>query len=496
MTKTEINWRQYLSKESRKRETSDMNQLIVSASKPGTISLGGGLPHPLNFPFRSLSFEYLSLDSDFKKNKSLVISNQSDLTSTMQYADNQGLTCFYDLVKNFNRSFNKPNYDTESWDVTISAGTTQALEASFRMLCNPGDFVLFEELCYACAKECAEPMGLVPYPVKIDNEGIIPENLDSLLTNWKYSYFGGEKPKVIYVVPTGQNPTGVSMSKERRIEFMKIAAKHDLIVIEDDPYYWIQLSDTKPTTESYFNQMKKYPTLLSLDKDGRVIRLDSVSKLLAPGSRLGWITSNSTFIRQLSLHNEVNIQTASGFSQMLVFQLLKQWELESKTQNNNDNSNPFSISSASESGFITWLRHLSWQYSARYHTLSKYFEQYIPKDLCYWSPVHHGMFLWLNININKFQKPLKYNNKSNHKKWCKILEQKLYSKIISNGLVLSRGIWFQVKNPIDDDSDDSIAFRVTFASADVDQMELAAKTLGKSLENVKIELESEVENED
>jgi len=101
------------------------------------------------------------------------------------------------------------------------------------------------------------------------------------------------KPKFIYVNPTGANPTGVVLPESRRKEIYELVTEHDMLILEDDPYYFLHFGDIRP------------PSFLSMDTEGRVIRFDSFSKVLSSGLRLGFVTGPAPLIERINLHMQV-----------------------------------------------------------------------------------------------------------------------------------------------------------------------------------------------
>jgi aromatic amino acid aminotransferase I len=172
------------------------------------------------------------------------------------------------------------------------------LEQAFRIFCNRGDYILSEEYTFASAVETATPLGIRVLGIKIDDQGLLPESLDEILTNWDVEARGAQKPFILYTVPSGQNPTGATQTAQRRREIYKVSQKHDLYIFEDEPYYFLQMQpytgrdspDPPPpaSVEAFLDSL--VPTYVSLDVDGRVMRMDSFSKVIAPGTRVGWIT--------------------------------------------------------------------------------------------------------------------------------------------------------------------------------------------------------------
>ena len=197
--------------------------------------------------------------------------------------------------------------------------------------------------------ENARSMGLGLVPVKLDSQGPIPSALDHMLDEWNEDAHG-PKPRVFYTVTTGQNPTGTTASLERLKDLYAIAQKHDLILIADDPYFFLQLGDykgrssslklrrspssfeelhiagnpPKKNAHSSLEQLAKTlsPTLLSIDTDGRVAQCDSFSKIVFPNARLGWVTLNPLFKERYERLSEVTTQMGTGPNQAFFAQLL------------------------------------------------------------------------------------------------------------------------------------------------------------------------------
>lgn len=131
--------------------------------------------------------------------------------------------------------------------------------------------------------------------VELDSHGVIPSKLREQLDSWPADR---RKPKVLYTVPVGGNPTGVSQTLERKKEIYRIAQDHNLLILEDDPYFYLQYGD-------------KIPSYLSMDVDGRVLRFDSFSKILSSGLRVGWATGPPELINVMNLVTQVRLEEAT-----------------------------------------------------------------------------------------------------------------------------------------------------------------------------------------
>ncbi|CAJ0937456.1 unnamed protein product [Ranitomeya imitator] len=189
----------------------------------------------------------------------------------------------------------------------------------FEMLVNPGDNVLIDTPTYSGTLAAVKPLGCNLIGVPTDQHGIIPQALKDILSRWQpQDVIIPEKksPKILYTIPNGGNPTGASLTRDRKIEVYKIAQEYDLIIVEDDPYYFLQFN--KPWA----------PSFLSMDIDGRVIRADSMSKILSSGLRIGYLTGPKPLIDQIVLHMQASTLHTSAFTQVMVVQLLQKWGVD------------------------------------------------------------------------------------------------------------------------------------------------------------------------
>lgn len=186
----------------------------------------------------------------------------------------------------------------QDWHCTLTIGSTSALDIALSMFTGRGEYILAEEYTYPAVIESTNPLGIKCVGIKMDAEGLLPSHMDDLLTNWNPSTRAGvPKPWLLYTVPSGQNPTGATQGEQRRREIYRVAHKHDVFILEDDPYYFLQMqtytgpSTTSPPPPSSHDEFLQglFPSFLSMDIDGRVMRMDSFSKVLAPGTRVGYL---------------------------------------------------------------------------------------------------------------------------------------------------------------------------------------------------------------
>jgi aromatic amino acid aminotransferase I len=430
--------------------------------KGDLISLGGGLPDPCYFPFNTLSTTIPKAGHWHSTQETEVtIPRHStkvtlDLARALQYTQGTGQAAMLKFAREHTEMVHHPPY--ADWQCLMTAGNTNAIDTCLRLFMNRGDALLIEEYSFPSVLECARPQGIHPVPCKLDAFGIIPEALDAQLDAWN-AEAQGKKPHVLYIIPTGQNPTGSTLSADRRRDLYKVAQKHDLIILEDEPYYFLQMSkytgpnspdEPQPANAASFLDAL-VPSLLSLDVDGRVVRLDSFSKVIAPGARCGWLTGSAQLMERALRCNEVSIQCPSGFSQALLVMLLESW---------------------GHAGYLSWLVHLRAEYTRRRNALLDAMEKFLPKEYCHWHAPEAGMFVWMEIQYK--QHP--------HFQQLGIdaLEKELYLGAISHEVLVAQGSWFISDR---DSPRPGLFFRATFASASLEMMQIAVQRFAQSLKD-------------
>ncbi|XP_030842028.1 kynurenine/alpha-aminoadipate aminotransferase, mitochondrial isoform X2 [Strongylocentrotus purpuratus] len=158
----------------------------------------------------------------------------------------------------------------------------------------------------------------VTISLKSEEDGLNIEQLEEILSQYDPTdqQKWCERPKVLYTVPNGNNPTGKTTSLEKRRKIYALAQKYDFIIIEDDSYYFTQFNEPR------------IPSYLSLDVDGRVIRCDSFSKVIGAGFRLGWLSGPCALVTRIFYELQYTVQHASIFAQVVVNKLVRQWGIE------------------------------------------------------------------------------------------------------------------------------------------------------------------------
>ncbi|GKT83579.1 aromatic amino acid aminotransferase [Colletotrichum tofieldiae] len=419
-------WDHHLSPESLSRHPCSLKQAARHLKKPGLISLGGGLPSSAYFPFAELSAETIASGQTLTVGKyDTRDPNQPnaeyDLSIALNYTQSTGSAQMMRFVTEHTELVYSPPY--ADWQCCQTVGSTGALEQTLRMFCDKdrNDSVLTEEYSFSTALETIAPLGVKAVGVPVDAEGLLPEAMDEILTKWDPEARGGRrKPHLLYTVPSGQNPTGATQSAARRRAIYAVAQKHDLYIIEDEPYYFLQMqpytgpdapSAPPPASVSEFLGTL-IPSLLSMDTDGRVLRMDSFSKVLVPGSRLGWVAV---------------------------------WKLLDETWGHE--------------GYLQWLMNLRMEYTKRRDWLLAACERHLPRDI-----------LWLKLDHSAHpdgpSRPLLE------------VEEEIFNSCIDKGVLCARGSWFRTEQdtPLKD-----LFFRATFASASEKDMDEAIQRLGAAI---------------
>ena len=317
-----------------------------------------------------------------------------------------------------------------------------------------------EQFTYPTMVEGVRPLGVQVAAVAMDEQGIIPEALDDLLSNWDETKRRGPKPFVLYTVPTGQNPTGATQGVERRKQIYALAQKHDLYILEDEPYYFLQMQpytgpnapDVPPPASHKEFIDSLVPSYLSMDIDGRVMRLDSFSKVIAPGTRCGWITASQQICERYRTHADVSTQGPSGVSQLVLFKLLEDhW---------------------GHDGYLDWLINIRLEYTARRNAILEACERYLPREIVSWVPPMAGMFHWMEIDYTKH--PAYPEGKSMDE-----IEDEIFLRNVDYGTLLMKGSWFYAEQ--DAVEKEKMFFRATYAAAPFEQIDEAIRRFGEAV---------------
>ncbi|KAI9750829.1 MAG: hypothetical protein M4579_006291 [Chaenotheca gracillima] len=417
----------YFSRATKSREESHIKDFYKYFTIPGIAQLAGGLPNASMFPYDTLEasvalphrFTPTPNDpnetqriggpeggSDEQASSRLVVPKASstqdllkkiDVTSALQYGTAQGYPPLFTFLRQFTRDNLHPNVPYAGGpEIVLSCGNTDGFSKTLEALSNEWseekdwirerEGLLVEEFCYMNAIQAAKPRGLQIVPVALDGEGMIAEGkrgLRDVLANWDFR--NGKRPHLMYTVTVGQNPTGGTLSVQRRKELYQVCHEFDVIIIEDDPYWYLQypsaldsekvrgegakgasLEPLKGHRSSGFSFLDSLvPSYLSVDTDGRVVRLDTFSKTIAPGCRLGWVTAQPKIIERILRITETSTQQPSGFVQSMVAELIIG---PTKSDDDGRGGGPKG-NGWNAAGWVRWLSGLRGAYERRMHSM-------------------------------------------------------------------------------------------------------------------------------
>jgi len=236
--------------------SSVIRDLLALTERPGVISFAGGLPAPELFDLEGARASFAAVLGEAGPR-------------SLQYSPTEGNR---DLREAVAARYTARGLPTDGADVLITTGSQQGLSLLATALVDPGDVVLVESPSYLAALQCFALAGARLVAVPSDEEGIDPDALAALAARWA--------PKLLYTVPTFQNPTGRTLSLANRRAVVEVAERYGFRVLEDDPYAELRYSG-EPVSP-----------LAALTEPGRVVSTGSFSKILAPGLRLGWVRTD------------------------------------------------------------------------------------------------------------------------------------------------------------------------------------------------------------
>ncbi|MDQ3452662.1 MAG: PLP-dependent aminotransferase family protein [Actinomycetota bacterium] len=263
--------------------TSEIRALFAVANRPEVVSLAGGMPYTAALDFDALATVTQEVIRDSGP-------------AAMQYGEGQGLPS---LRQQLTEVMAAEGVRAHADDLVVTTGGQQALDLVAKLFCDPGDIVLAEGPSYVGALGAFASYQASVVHVAMDDEGMDPAALQAAVQRLAAT---GRSAKFLYTIPNHQNPAGSSMSLERREQVVAIAESHDLLIVEDNPY---GLLDFKGELR---------PALRSLAPE-RVIYVGTLSKVLSPGLRIGWVTAAEPVRHKLVLLKEAADLCQSNLTQ-------------------------------------------------------------------------------------------------------------------------------------------------------------------------------------
>ncbi|NMB46636.1 MAG: PLP-dependent aminotransferase family protein [Firmicutes bacterium] len=319
---------------------SDIRDAFKLTEEPGIISFAGGFPAPESFPIPLI--ERL-LQGLFREDY-----------SGLQYGPTEGLE---ELRQEIAGKMQVDGIPCMAANILVTNGSQQALDLISKVMLDPGDCVLVEQPGYIGGLNAIGNYQGRRIGIPMDEEGL---RIDIMANRLKEMASKDQHPKFLYTVANFQNPTGVTLSANRRQELLQLAREYDFLILEDNPYGLIS-----------FGQ-EAIPHIKAMDDEGRVIYMGSFSKILTPGVRVGWIAATEPLIRQLAIAKQGTDLCSSSLGMKLVLESMLSGELEPHI----------------DSLRILYRR----RRDAMLHALSSY----MPTEV-QWTRPQGGFFIWLRL---------------------------------------------------------------------------------------------------
>nr|XP_045615973.1 kynurenine/alpha-aminoadipate aminotransferase, mitochondrial-like [Procambarus clarkii] len=288
--------------------TEQLDNRKESNKKSRSIWLTGGMPNPTTFPI---------LDATFTLRDGQILTINKDLmASALQYSASSGFPPLVKQLQEMSEELHHPPGGCER-SVAVTLGSIHGLSMAFTQLLNPGDSVLLQEPCSIGVVNALNVIRARIIPVTTGDQGLEPSQLREALAK-----SASCPAKVIYLNPTANNPTGTTIDEASRREIYSIACEHDLIILEDDPYYFLHFCEHlfKRAFSAYYTSatlQKALPSFLELDIEGRVVRFDSFSKTVSAGLRIGYVTGPKPLIERIVMDVMSTVLHASVLPQVL-----------------------------------------------------------------------------------------------------------------------------------------------------------------------------------
>ncbi len=336
-----VNWSKKFSERSITMKASAIRELLKLVDSPDIISLAGGMPDPNLFPKETIA----KIAKD-------VFENHGG--KALQYGATEGIPSLREtLVK---EGLSEGIEGLKKENLIVTTASQQGLDLVAKIFINPGDTIIVEAPSYVGGLQAFHAFQANFVTVPLDDDGIKTDVLEQKLKTLKKD---GVNVKFIYLIPNFQNPSGVTLSLQRREEVLDISHKYNVPIIEDDPYGEIRFEG------------EAYPSLVAMDKIGNVIALRTFSKILAPGLRLGWIIADEEVIKKLVLAKQASDLCSPSATQYIADEFIREGHMRK------------------------YLELVRKTYKEKKDTMLKALEKYFPKEVS-WTKPEGGMFVWVN----------------------------------------------------------------------------------------------------
>ncbi len=336
-------WDYRYAQRTQRMTSSTIRELLKLTEQPDIISFGGGMPAPEMFPVK-----------EFGEACERVLRDCS--AQALQYGSTEGYLPLREMIARHSVRY---GISISPENIMITTGSQQALDLLGKIFINRGDRILVESPTYLGALQAWNAYGAEYIPVPSDENGMRTDELESALRTG---------PKFIYVLPNFQNPTGATLSLERRYQLVDLADRYGVPIIEDDPYGQLRFEgEHLPSVVTLDGQVNH---IADFTYRGNVIYLSTFSKTLAPGLRLAWVVAPPEVIRKLVQAKQGTDLHTSTFNQVIAYEV-------------------------GRGGFIDQhVKEINALYSHRRDVMIDALEEMMPAGVK-WSHPQGGLFLWV-----------------------------------------------------------------------------------------------------
>lgn len=323
-------------------KASEIRELLKISQLPGVISFAGGLPNPKAFPVSIIK----EISSELLEENGATI---------LQYGQTEGLMELRELLA---ERLQKDGIEADMDNILITVGSQEGLDITGKIFLNKDDVVLLGLPSYLGGINAFRAYRSKLEGIPLDDEGMAVGLLEEKILELERE---GKKIKIIYVIPTFQNPAGVVMPESRRKKLVEIAREHDLMIVEDDPYSKLRF-DGDPV-----KPIKAF--------DENVIYMATFSKILSPGFRLAFIAAPKDVIRKMAIAKQSIDLCSPTITQFIAYEIIKRGLLDEH------------------------IPRIAEMYKKKRDIMINAMEEYFP-DGCKWTRPNGGMFLWVRLPEN------------------------------------------------------------------------------------------------
>ena len=381
-------------------EASAIREIFKLLAKPGIISFAGGAPDPKLFPKEELA----EIAAD-------VLKNQGEVA--LQYGVTEGYTPLRDWVI---ARLKRQGIISDRDDTIIVSGGQQGIDLAAKSLLNPGDGVVCEEPSFIGGLNAYRSNNAELYGVPVKSDGMDMEKLEATLK-------AHPNVKVLYTISTFQNPSGITMSYEKRKKLLELAKTYDFIIFEDNPYGELRFAG------------EEIPTIKSMDTEGRVVYLSTFSKILSPGLRLGYVSCDPALMERMIICKQVEDVHTNVLSQMIAYEFVTRFDIDAH------------------------IAKLRAAYGKKCKLMMEYMDREFPASVTHTCP-QGGLFLFCTM-------PEQYDSKA------------VMQKALERGVAFVPGATTMI-----DDKASYSTFRMNYSTASEEEIRSGIRALGEVLKEV------------